>query len=77
MAHVGVAARGYVNDLRLHGSQNHQTDSHPTFFQTFINDNPVRGLEEVESIGARIVKIWPLLGLEQVFQVTFNIDCKG
>ena len=59
------------------GSPNHhwQTDSHPTpFFQTFVNDNPVRGLEEVESIGTRIVKIWPLLGLDRVFQCT---DCKG
>ena len=43
-------------------------------FQNRVNDNPVRGLEEVESIGTRIVKIWPLLGLDRVFQCT---DCKG
>ena len=50
-------------------------------FQTCVNDNPVRGLEELELTGTRVVEIWPLLGLDQVFQCTDipgprNIDCE-
>ena len=51
------------------------------FFQNGVNDNPVRGLEELELTGTRVVKIWPLLGLDQVFQCAdipgpSNIDCE-